>query len=210
MDTRQTSQDTTEPPHGYRELRAIDLKKDKRYAVAIQGLVILIAVVAGGIALLSSLPLETGWPPTVAVVATLLACLVYMAAHEATHGAVLHLISGVRPSYAVRFPFLTTGSRAHLTRRSAVLVALAPSLVWGLALGGALLVLPQDYLLTAYIVLALNVAGSAGDYIEVLVVSRQPATALIQDDGTSIHVYVPDADGAASRASRSGSRTGQP
>ncbi|MEO7754277.1 MAG: hypothetical protein ABIS35_12775 [Terracoccus sp.] len=74
--------------------------------------------------------------------------------------------------------------------------------------GGALLVLPQDYLLTAYIVLALNVAGSAGDFVEVHVVSRQPATALIHDDGTSIRVHVPDGEGPESRLFRSGPRTG--
>ncbi len=208
MKTLHAREDTTDLPHGYRELRAVDLKKDKRYAVTIQGLVLLTALVAVGIARLISLPLESGWPPAVTAVTTVSACLLYMAAHEATHGAVLHLVSGVRPSYAVRFPFLTTGSRAYLTRRSAVMVALAPFLVWGLVLGGALLVLPQDYLLTTYIVLALNVAGSAGDFVEVHVVTRQPATALIHDDGTSMRVHVPDGSVPTSRLSRSARRTG--
>jgi hypothetical protein len=55
----------------------------------------------------------------------------------------------------------------------------------------ALLTLPRDYLLTAYILLALNFAGSAGDYLEVYVVSRQQPNALVQDDGGKIRVFVP-------------------
>ncbi|WP_211219896.1 DUF3267 domain-containing protein [Glaciibacter superstes] len=84
-----------------------------------------------------------------------------MAVHEATHGVVLQTLTTVKHSYAVRFPFLTTGNHAYLTRRSAIVVALAPAVIWGILLVAALLALPQDYLLTAYILLALNFAGSA-------------------------------------------------
>lgn len=55
----------------------------------------------------------------------------------------------------------------------------------------ALLTLPPDYLLSAYILLTLNFAGSAGDFVEVYVVSRQQQDALVKDDGNQIHVFVP-------------------
>ncbi|WP_152545354.1 metalloprotease family protein [Microbacterium sp. CH12i] len=80
---------------------------------------------------------------------TLAACLIYMAAHEVTHGVVLQVLTKVKPSYALLFPLVTTGNRAYLTRRSAVIVAVAPAVIWGLVLLAALLTLPQDYLLTA-------------------------------------------------------------
>jgi len=70
-------------------------------------------------------------------------------------------------------------------------VALAPSVIWGMVLVAALLTLSGDYLLTAYIVLALNFAGSAGDYLEVYVVSRQQRDAMVQDDGGKIRIFVP-------------------
>lgn len=91
----------------------------------------------------------------------------------------------------MRFPFLTTGSRAHLPRQSAVAVAIAPSIVWGIVLIGALLILPRYYRLTAYVLLTLNIVGAAGDYVEECVVSRQRPAALIQDDDENIYVYVP-------------------
>ncbi|MFD0047135.1 DUF3267 domain-containing protein [Pseudarthrobacter scleromae] len=101
------------------------------------------------------------------------------------------MLTRVRPTYAVRFPFLTTGNRAYLTRRTAVVVALAPCIVWGGVLLAALLTVPADYRITMYVLLALNFAGSAGDYVEVYVVSRQQPDALVQDDGDNINVFVP-------------------
>jgi hypothetical protein len=183
--------DTDELPRTYREHRTIDFKKDKKFTVAVQGLFVLIALVAVGVAVLLELPLETDWRPILTIPATLFACLLYMAAHEATHGVVLQLITKVRPSYAVRFPFLTTGNHAYLTRRSAVVVALAPSVIWGIVLVAALLTLPGDFLLTAYVLLALNFAGSAGDFVEVYVVSGQRPDALVQDDGGKLRIFVP-------------------
>lgn len=182
---------TAELPRTYREHRTVDFKQDKKLAVAVQGLFVLMALVAGGAALLLQLPLETSWSPILTISVTLFACLIYMAVHEATHGVVLQMLTKVKPSYAVRFPFLTTGNHAYLTRRSAVVVALAPAVIWGIVLAAALLTLPQDYLRTAYILLALNFAGSAGDCVEVYVVSRQQPDALVQDVGDKVHVFVP-------------------
>lgn len=182
---------TVELPSTYRQHMTVDLKKDRKAAVAVQGIFVLVVLLAAAAALLLDLPLATHWGPAVAIPVTLAACLVYMAVHEATHGVALQLLTKVKPSYAVRFPFLTTGNHAYLTRRSAVIVALAPTVIWGIVLVIALLTLPPDYLLSAYILLTLNFAGSAGDFVEVHVVSRQQQDALVKDDGNQIRVFVP-------------------
>lgn len=187
----QLPRDTVELPPHYRPHRTVNLKKDGKFPAAVQGIFVMVALLAVSAALLLGLPLGSGWSPLVTVPVTLLACLAYMAAHEATHGVVLQLLTRVRPTYAVRFPFLTTGNRAYLTRRTAVVVALAPCIVWGGVLLAALLTVPADYRITMYVLLALNFAGSAGDYVEVYVVSRQQPDALVQDDGDNINVFVP-------------------
>lgn len=183
--------DSAELPPAYGEHRTVDLKKDRRFAVAVQALFAVVAFVAVAAALLLDLPLASSWSPVVTIPVTLLACLVYMAVHELTHGVVLQLLTKMQPSYTVRFPFLTTGNSAYLTRRSAVIVGLAPGVIWGVALLIALLTLPADYRLTVYILLALNLAGSSGDWVEVNVVARQQHDALVQDDGDKIRVFVP-------------------
>lgn len=184
-------QDTSVLPSPYRVHRTVDLKTDKKFALAVQGLFVLVAFLAVAAALLLDLPLASGWGPLVTIPVTLVACLVYMAVHEATHGVVLHLLTKVRPSYAMRFPFLTTGSHVYLTRRSVVIAALAPAILWGIVLSVALFTVPADYRLTAYILLALNFAGSSGDYVEVALAVRQQRGALLQDHGSKIHVFVP-------------------
>lgn len=182
---------TAERPGEYRIHRTVDLGKDRKFAFAVQGIFAVVAGVAIAAVPLLDLPLTSGWSSIVTVAVTLLACLVYLAVHEATHGVVLRLLTRVRPTYAVRFPFVTTGNHAYLTRRDAVLVALAPSIVWGLALLAAVFTLPADYRLTAYVLTALNFAGSAGDYVEIFLVTRQPPTALVRDDGDKVHIFVP-------------------
>ncbi|GAA1131863.1 DUF3267 domain-containing protein [Arthrobacter flavus] len=184
--------DTAELPTSYVRHITIDFKKDRKFAAAVQGIFVLVVLLALGAALVLDVPAATSWGPAVTIPVTLAACLIYMAVHEVTHGIVLQLLTKVKPSYAVRFPFLTTGNHAFLTRRSAVLVALAPSVFWGIVLGLGLLTLPQDYLLSAYILLTLNFAGSAGDFLETYVVTRQQQDVLIKDDGKLIHVFIPE------------------
>lgn len=77
-----------ELPSGYRIHRTVDLEKDRKFAVAVQGLFVLVALCAVAAALLLDVPLTSGWSPVVTVPVTLLMCLVYMAVHEATHGTI--------------------------------------------------------------------------------------------------------------------------
>ena len=191
MSDQSRLRDTVALPSAYLQYLTVDLKKDRKAAVAVQGIFVLVVLLAAAAALLLDVPLATSWGPAVTIPVMLAACLVYMAVHEATHGVALQLLTKARPSYAVRFPFLTTGNHAYLTRRSTVIVALAPAVIWGVVLFIALLTLPADYLLSTYILLTLNFAGSAGDFVEVYVVSRQQQDALVKDDGNQIHVFVP-------------------
>lgn len=61
---------------------------------------------------------------------TVAAVVVYMVAHEFTHGTALWALTRVRPTYAVRLPYLSTGSQALLPRRDVVVVAVAPFALW--------------------------------------------------------------------------------
>jgi hypothetical protein len=178
-------------PPAYRLHGTVDLKKDKRYAAAVQAIFVLVAIAAGAAGIFLDLPLASSWSPLLSIPVTVAACFAYMALHEATHGAAVQMLTKVRPSYAVRFPFLTTGTEAYLTRRTATVVALAPVVLWGAVILAALLTVPIDFRLTVYVLLALNLAGSAGDGVEAFVVSRQRRDALLQDDGDKLHIFVP-------------------
>lgn len=181
--------DAAELPPAYRVQRTVDLKKDRRLNVTIQGVFALVAFSAVASALLLDLSLSSSLAPIVVIPVILFGCLAYMTVHEATHGVALQLLTRARPTYGFRFPFLTTGSSLFLTKRSAVIVALAPSVIWGVVLLGALLTVPADFRLVAYVLLALNFAGSAGDYVEAFVVAQQQPNALVQDEGDEIRIF---------------------
>lgn len=191
MDSKGGFCDASDLAATWHEHLTVDLENDKWFALSVQGIFVLLAAIAAGAAFLPGANLWTGWSPVVTTVVTIALCLIYMAVHEATHGVALRLLTRVRSSYTVRFPFLSTGNLAYLTRRNAVIVALSPGLLWGMLLLVALLSVPNDFRLTLYVVLALNFAGSAGDIVEVYVVLRQRRGALIQDDGSKIRVFVP-------------------
>lgn len=181
-----------ELPTTYHRHLTVDFKKDRKFSVALQAIFLAVILIAVAVALIFDLPLASGWNPVVTTLVTLLLLLVYMAVHEATHGVALRVLTGTQPSYAVRFPFLSTSSPLYLTRGSVVIVALAPCLIWGTVLFAALLLVPEDLRLTVYILLALNFAGSAGDYLETALALRQPRQALLQDEGSCVHVFLPD------------------
>lgn len=183
--------DTAVLPAPYAQHSTVDFKKDRKIAVLIQGIFVVVASVAVAVALLFQLPLASEWHPAITLIVTLAASLLYMAAHEATHGVTLRLLTGTRPSYRFRFPFLTTSSSLYLTRRSVVLIALVPCVLWGLMLLVALFFVPADVRLTVYIVLALNFAGSAGDYVETALALRQPPRTLLQDTADKIYIFRP-------------------
>jgi hypothetical protein len=99
------------------------------------------------------------------------------------------MLSKTKSRYKFRFPFLTTGTDAYLNKLSFITVCLAPSMLWGLILGILMFFIPQNYLLSLYIVLALNFAGSAGDYLQVVLVLKTPKDSLVKDDGTKTNIY---------------------
>lgn len=179
----------TAPPADHRLHAELDLKEGKA-ATTVQVVFALVAGAMVGLAFVIDLP-TGGWGGWTTAAVTAIACLLYTAVHELTHSAVLWAVSGVRPSVALRFPYLVTGNRAYLGRRAFVVVALAPAVLWGAVLIVLLLTVAPQFLLTVYVVAALNFASSAGDYYQTCAVARLPRSALIQDDGTTTRVYLP-------------------
>lgn len=192
MSAPSVTTNAAELPPGYRLHSTIDLKEDKRAATAIQMTFIVTAAALIGVAILLDLPLASDWASGVIIAVTLAACVTYSALHELTHGVLLGLLTGVRPTYAVRLPYLVTGCSAYLRKQSAIVVAVAPAVIWGVVLVVAMFTVPADALLTAYVVLTLNFAGSAGDFFQAWKISQLPRTALVRDAGKQTSVFLPE------------------
>lgn len=193
MDT-QHPHNVVELPTAYRKHLTVDFKKNRRFFATLQGIFLAVVLIAVAVSLVFDLPLASDWSPVVTIPVTVIALVVYMAAHEITHGISLQVLTRTRPSYSVRFPFLATSSPLYLTRRTIVILALSPCVVWGIVLFAALFLVPADARLTVYILLTLNFAGSAGDYLEAILALRQPREALLKDEGDCVQVFLPAAE----------------
>jgi hypothetical protein len=174
-------------PTNYELTNSYDLKQTKLNLI-IQITFIIIAGIIVLIAFLSNLEFSSENNGTVALI-TILSVNIYMILHELTHGVSISMLSKTKSRYKFRFPFLTTGTDAYLNKLSFITVCLAPSMLWGLILGILMFFIPQNYLLSLYIVLALNFAGSAGDYLQVVLVLKTPKDSLVKDDGTKTNIY---------------------
>jgi hypothetical protein len=116
--------------------------------------------------------------------------LVYMALHELTHGLTISMVSKTKSTYRIRFPFLTTGTKAYLSKPAFMLVCLMPSVIFGVLLGFLLPFLNSDYFIVIYVVLSLNFAGSSGDYYQVYLALTTKGQAWFKDDGETTEVYI--------------------
>jgi hypothetical protein len=169
----------------------MDLSKDKKINMYIQILLVLLVAIMIGLAKWFDFPLTGSGNTGVKILITVFMCAVYMIVHELTHGVFVKLLSGVKPTYLVKFPFLCTGSEAYFNKKSFIIVALSPIVLWGISLIFMLLLLPSDFFLSIYIVTILNFAGAAGDYFQVYAISRMHPMALIQDNGKETKVFLP-------------------
>lgn len=178
-------------PPGYRCAVILDFTRNRKQIMAVLklSLALLFAPLALGLAIHPPRPswrgfLE-GWPVWLATLGML---LIYLPLHELTHGIPMYALSGVRPNYGLRLPYAWCGSPVWFDRRSHVITALAPLVVWSVILHLLIVVLHDKWFWPLYAVQLSNLSGSAGDIYCAWVILRMEGELLIQDTGTRMRV----------------------
>lgn len=190
MSTANQIKNTKILPKDYVQYHVVDLKNDKKTALAIQGIFLIIAGLMVFIAIHFQLPIKNDVPVFFKVIITLSFIFVYMIVHELTHGAMIRILSKSKPVYGIRIPYLYTGSLHYYTKFSFIIILLAPVVIWGLIIMFSLFFIPDSLFMSLYIVLALNFAGSSGDYVQAYQIKHLLKDVLIQDDGKNTSYYV--------------------
>ena len=178
-------------PAGYEAGRTINLTKDKQLNMVIQFSFLFITGVLIGFALWTGSPLSTDLNPFLSFLVTILLVLIYMAFHELTHALFIKIFSGSRPSFRIRFPFLSVGGEAIFKRRDFIVIALAPVLLWGSLLLILLFIIPERFFLSIFALVIVNFAGSGGDYVQAYIAFNSPAHTLFQDNGKETTLFIP-------------------
>lgn len=197
-----------ELPNNYREIFRIDLQNNKRLAILLNVISLLIG--AGMIVpvwfykpvYLISEPIglyktvyRTSEPNDI-VSGLLLLCIVtifsmiaYVFLHEWVHGLCIRYFSGKKAHYGFTGLYAFAASEAYFPKKPYIIIALAPVVVWGAVLTILLFLVPDRWFWTVYLIQVINISGASGDLYVTYRLTRMSKEILVQDHGASMEVY---------------------
>lgn len=184
-----------ELPQGYREIDSIDLQKNKKLSLLVNGLALLIGVLMA-VPMHFVVPITTLFDMSDGFVAYFIrfgvlmaAMIVYMVLHEWVHGVTMKLCGTKKVKYGFTGLYAFAGSEDYYDKRSYITIALAPIVVWGVVLLALNLLVPTQWFWVVYLVQITNISGAAGDLYVTYRFSRLPADILVRDYGVGMTVY---------------------
>lgn len=182
-------------PEGYKEIYSIDLKKDKKAAVLVNAIAIVIAV-------LLCVPMHFYVPITtlfdmqgglgayiMRFAALLLLMVVYMVLHELVHGAAMKLCGTKKVKYGFTGLYAFAGSADYYGKKAYIFIALAPVVLWGIVLAVINAFVPEAWFWVVYLLQVINLSGAAGDLFVTAKFSRFAKDILVKDYGVGMTVY---------------------
>lgn len=186
-------ENTFELPEGYSELLQVDLQKDKRLMLLVNGISLLIVIIMIVIAN-SKIPITTLYDfdinqNIVRLILLLVGMIGYIILHELVHGIFIRYFSGKKASYGFTALYAYAGSKAYFNKRSYIIIAIAPIVIWGTVLLILNCIVSKQWFWVVYIIQVVNISGAAGDLYVTWRFSNMPDDILIQDTGVAMTVY---------------------
>ena len=128
---------------------------------------------------------------TIAALLALYALMIIL--HELAHGIFFWLFTRERPVFGLKFPHAAYAAAPdwYLPRNQHLVVGLAPFVL--LTLAGAVLlpIVPAPVVPALLLIVVINGAGAAGDFMMVAWLLAQPRETLERDTGDTITIYRP-------------------
>ena len=184
-------------PAGYTLLRRVDLAKNKRELLLVNGLSVLLFLVSFVPMLFAVSPASLfrgeWWQILVCLGFFLFGDILYILLHEAVHGIFIRVFGG-RPFFGFTGLYAYAGCKSYFARLPYLWIALSPVVIWGAVLGvlcvlSLLGILPYSLFWLFYLIECHNLSGAAGDFYVAFLFSRMPEDILVLDDGVAMSVY---------------------
>ena len=118
------------------------------------------------------------------------AIAVYVVTHELIHGLFFRRYGKEKPKYGFSGLYFYAGSEVFFDRRSYLVIALAPVVVWFAVLLILDAALPNRLFWFFYILQIVNISGAAGDFYITYLARSMPADVLIRDWGYKMEFYL--------------------
>lgn len=181
-------------PEGYSERFSIDLQKNKKLAVLVNGLSLLIAVVMVAVmhpfhSILSAFEVETAMDALVRLGVLGVGMIAYLVLHEAVHGIAMKCFGTKKVRFGFTGLYAFAGSSDWYDKMSYLTIALAPVVFWGIVLLIVNILVPEEWFWTVYLIQVINMSGAAGDLYVTCRLLPASKDILIRDAGVSMTVY---------------------
>lgn len=176
-------------PEKYHEIKSVNLQKDKKVALLVNMLALLVMIpmlVIGAIIRPINLPGESTIKKLLIILVFL---IVYMLLHEAVHGIFIYKYSKQKPKLGFKGMYAYAGSDSFFNKRQYIIIALAPIVVWGVVLLILNIILPFSTFWIIYFIQVCNISGAAGDLYITNVIKKMPSDVLIKDVGIEMKIY---------------------
>lgn len=182
-------------PEGYNEIFSVNLQKDKKMALLLNGSALLIAAVMAVPAhfytpITDLFSLNGDFKSYGIRMAVLLGGLIlYMVLHEAVHGIAMKISGTKKVKFGFTGLYAFAGSKDYYDKKTYIFIALAPVAVWGIVLAVINILVPKEWFWIVYFIQISNISGAAGDFYVTLKFMRFPKDILISDSGVGMKVY---------------------
>ena len=182
-------------PEGYRELYSVDLQKNKKVALLVNLLAIVIAVVLAVtmhffVPISSLFDMQNGLGSYLIRFAALsVLMIVYMVLHELTHGIAMKICGTKKIKYGFTGLYAFAGSNDYYNKKAYIFIALAPIVLWGVVLAIINPFVPLEWFWVVYMLQIINLSGAAGDLYVTVKFSGFPKDILIRDYGIGMTVF---------------------
>jgi len=182
-------------PDGYREYFSVDLQKDKKKAILVNVIAVLITLVMAVpmhfyISIGTLFDMEKGLLAyTLRFAVMMLALVGYIILHELVHGITMKMCGTKKVKYGFTGMYAFAGSDDYYDKKSYIAIALAPVVVWGIVIAVINAVVPAEWFWVAYIIQITNISGAAGDFYVTAKFIGFPKDILVKDHGVGMAVY---------------------
>jgi hypothetical protein len=179
-------------PNGYREVRRVDLMYNRKEAILVNLLALLIAgaVAALGFALCPPFTeIRIGIQGIFGMLFMLAGAVLYMVLHELIHGVFMKAFSGMKPRYGFTGIYAYAGSDALFGRTQYLIIAFAPVVILGVVLAVLTAAFYETAFWYLFIIQILNLSGAAGDFYVGFLIARAGKDVLVRDTGTGMSFF---------------------
>ena len=182
-------------PEGYREIYSVDLQKNKKVALLVNLLAIVIAVVLVVtmhffVPISSLFDMQNGLGSyLIRFAALIVLMIVYMVLHELTHGIAMKICGTKKIKYGFTGLYAFAGSNDYYNKKAYIFIALAPIVLWGVVLAIINPFVPLEWFWVVYMLQIINLSGAAGDLYVTVKFSGFPKDILIRDYGIGMTVF---------------------